>query len=363
MKVVFCTLVLSIYSFLAKGQTQESPSFFISEKGLNVLFVEKDTADLITIKYRLVNDASGIIYDLLSSKSISAHAEGMPRIYGNTLIYEEKGYSKTNKFWSNLKVYNVDQKQENYLSPTITESVSTSFSKALLMPNGNLGVVHLAEKIGPKGRSVRFSSLANGKLQESTIVDSLACECCRTDIILKNDSLFLFYRDSQKDIRDFSYVVSADFGKTFSIPKTVFSDGWLVNACPHSGGTAVEAGGRLLYAYFTATDGQNHIRVVDIASKKLLFDDTSEGVTMPNITVNARNEAVLVYSKPQKMKGRQEFGLQVMNISTGKTHYIFEKGLVLSHPVATTFNGKCYLAFEQETANGLQKVVVKSIKL
>jgi hypothetical protein len=43
--------------------------------------------------------------------------------------------------------------------------------------------------------------------------------------------------------------------------------------------------------------------------------------------------------------------------------FISEKGLVLSHPVATTFNGKCYLAFEQETANGLQKAVVKSIKL
>jgi hypothetical protein len=363
MKVVFCLLILCSCSFFANSQIQESPSFFVSEKGLNVLFVEKDTADLKAIKYQLVSDVSGKTNDVLSSKNISAHAEGMPRVYGNTLIFEEKGHSKTNKFWSNLKVYNLDQNQESYLFPAITESVSTSFSKALLMPNGNLGIVHFAEKIGDKGRSVRFSNLVNGKLQETTIVDSLACECCRTDIILKNDSLFLFYRDSQKDIRDFSYVVSADFGKSFSKPKAVFSDGWVVNACPHSGGTAVVAGGRLLYAYFTATNGQNHIRVVDIAGQKLLFDDTSDGVTMPNITVNARNEAVLVYSKPQKIKGKQEFGLQVMNVSTGKTHYIYEKGLVLSHPVATTFNGKSYLAFEQETAEGLQKVVVKSMKL
>lgn len=80
------------------------------------------------------------------------------------------------------------------------------------LPNGELGIVWLDEKIGVyEGRSVKFTqTLPNGGFSEEVVVDSNACQCCRTVLFVDaNKNIHLTYRNM-------SYSVSTDGGKTFT---------------------------------------------------------------------------------------------------------------------------------------------------
>src|SRR5690606_35627421 len=53
-------------------------------------------------------------------------------------------------------------------------------------------------------------------------------------------------------VRDFARIVSSDSGKTFSVPRMVSNDNWIVDGCPHTGASMSADSDRLEVVWFTA---------------------------------------------------------------------------------------------------------------
>ena len=72
---------------------------------------------------------------------------------------------------------------------------------------------------------------------ENRLIDSRACECCRTALLAgSDDRLWLAYRDlDESSVRDVALVASADRGESFGPPTLVSADAWKLEGCPHSG--------------------------------------------------------------------------------------------------------------------------------
>lgn len=79
------------------------------------------------------------------------------------------------------------------------------------------------------------------------------CPCCRTDLFVDNEkNIHLLYRAIIQDsIRDMEYIVSTDNGKTFSSPKRISKDNWVVFGCPHTGPAMTENKDGIQFPWFT----------------------------------------------------------------------------------------------------------------
>jgi hypothetical protein len=62
------------------------------------------------------------------------------------------------------------------------------------------------------------------------------CECCRPNIIAKNNKLVITFRNWLAGSRDIYYASSIDMGKTFTKAAKTGMGTWKLNACPMDGG-------------------------------------------------------------------------------------------------------------------------------
>jgi hypothetical protein len=112
----------------------------------------------------------------------------------------------------------------------------------------------------PLGTSLRFAHLGgDGRIAEQGVVDELACDCCRTDVVATASGAAMIYRDRSPDeIRDIVVRVQSDSG--WSDPVTLGPDQWRIDGCPVNGPQLAAAGNELAAAWFTAPDGQPRVR-------------------------------------------------------------------------------------------------------
>lgn len=92
---------------------------------------------------------------------------------------------------------------------------------------------------------------ATGELGEEQCIDPRVCDCCQTDLIAtSNGGLLAAYRDrSATEIRDMSFLVFD--GESWSEPKTIHADGWLIQGCPVNGPALASSGNRSSALWFT----------------------------------------------------------------------------------------------------------------
>jgi hypothetical protein len=101
-----------------------------------------------------------------------------------------------------------------------------------------------ARLLGPGGETLR-----------DWVVDPDVCTCCNTRLVpLAGGGAIVVYRGrTPEEIRDNLYAVFD--GETWSPPKTLHDDGWLIPGCPVNG-PAIDARNRLAAAvWFTAAEG------------------------------------------------------------------------------------------------------------
>jgi len=93
--------------------------------------------------------------------------------------------------------------------------------------------------------------------EETVVVDSNACPCCRTNLAAAPDgSVYLAWRhEFENGARDIVVSRSDDSGSSFSEPVRVSEDNWVIEACPHAGpALAVDTEGNVHVSWFTAAD-------------------------------------------------------------------------------------------------------------
>ena len=249
-----------------------------------VTWVERTTTEL-TLVYRVSSDGGrtfGSSGRIALPPTTSAHGEDVPKLVfkgdgtrmvvyslpkptpdalrAGDLLYITS--SDRAKSWTTAKPVHRDT----------TPGKSHSYADLTRLPNGEIGLVWLDEKLpGNEGRSVRFTqTLPGGGFGPEVIVDSNACQCCRTGILVDaGGRIYLTYRDwlsgskgeTTSAIRDISYVVSTDGGRSFSQPKTLGNDRWQIDGCPHSGPQLYNQGGIVYATWYSGAAGQEGIRL------------------------------------------------------------------------------------------------------
>jgi hypothetical protein len=112
----------------------------------------------------------------------------------------------------------------------------------------------------PLGTSLRFALLdGGGKRLEQGVIDSLVCDCCRTDTVATAAGTAVVYRDrSPTEIRDIAVRVRTQAG--WSEPAIMGPDHWQISGCPVNGPALDAAGNDVVVAWFTAADGRGRVR-------------------------------------------------------------------------------------------------------
>ncbi|HEX2166928.1 MAG TPA: sialidase family protein [Longimicrobiales bacterium] len=108
------------------------------------------------------------------------------------------------------------------------------------------------------GSEIRVASSHDGGRTFSTgvVVHRNACPCCRTSLAVSGDTaVAVAFRSAEANIRDMLVVRSTDGGKTFGQPVRVHADAWVIDGCPHAGGSlAYDTQGRLHIAWYTGAE-------------------------------------------------------------------------------------------------------------
>ena len=74
----------------------------------------------------------------------------------------------------------------------------------------------------------------NIKVYESP--DSTICECCRVSVAMKEQNVFVMFRNQLFGKRDLHIITSKDGGRTFNNPEKLGMGTWVLKGCPMDGG-------------------------------------------------------------------------------------------------------------------------------
>jgi hypothetical protein len=107
----------------------------------------------------------------------------------------------------------------------------------------------------------------DGDLGPERLLDDRVCECCQTALVrLRDGTLLACYRDrGEGEERDIAFVLGAgapDGARTWTAPRTVHRDGWVIAGCPVNGPALAAGAGGAGVAWFTlGSGGRPRVRV------------------------------------------------------------------------------------------------------
>ena len=113
----------------------------------------------------------------------------------------------------------------------------------------------------PVGTNLRYARLAaDGGIIDQGVIDSLACDCCPTDVAVTERGPLVAYRDrTPEEIRDI--VVRRHDGSKWTEGVRVGPDNWQIEGCPVNGPAIAARGDDIAVAWFTAAADQPRVRL------------------------------------------------------------------------------------------------------
>ena len=345
-----------------------TPRFTTDSKGKPVLsWAEKDGDKGNYFFFAKSNDGGATFEDKIKvtvPEKFSVHAEGMPKIAfkkdGEILaLFELSKPTPTERFAGNIYFTSSKDEGKTWSEPqTVHDDVTAgkghSFGDISTLPDGQIGFVWLDDKLGKnEGRSVKYrQTLPNGELSPEIIIDSNACQCCRTNLFVDAQKNFhIIYRDLLTDgSRDISHVVSQDGGKTFTDSKVVFDDKWKVNACPHAGPSITQVGGNLYTAWFTGKEDNVGVHLSKNGSGKLMDKIETNRAKHPQVG-NLNGKLVMIWDQSMQ-KGESFFtkiGMKVYEKDgSSKEEWLTPDFMTSTYPVIISTGKNLWIAYEQK---------------
>ena len=345
-----------------------TPRFTMDEKGNPVLsWAEKDGNKQNLFFFAISNDGGSTFEEKISVKvpeKISIHAEGMPKIAfkknGEVIaLFELSKPTLTERFSGNLYFISSKDKGKSWSEPQTVHQDTTagkghSFGDLTTLPDGQIGFVWLDLKLGKyEGRSVKFrQTLPDGKLSNEVVVDSNACQCCRTNLFVDaNNNFHVTYRDMLADgSRDISNTISKDGGKNFSESKTIFDDKWKINACPHTGPGVTQVGKDIYTTWFTGKEGDSGVRLSKNGSGKLMDKVETNRAKHPQVGI-WNNQLVMTWNQSMQKDDKffTKIGIRVFDKQGNfKEQWITPDFMVSTYPVVMSSGKDLLVAYEQK---------------
>jgi hypothetical protein len=114
---------------------------------------------------------------------------------------------------------------------------------------------------GAGGMTLRAAVLdPAGARSHESVLDSLTCDCCQTDVAVGGEGPIVVYRDrSAEEVRDIYLLRAVEHGWTDPVP--VATDGWRVDGCPVNGPAVAASGMDVAVAWFTAAEDRPKVRL------------------------------------------------------------------------------------------------------
>lgn len=230
-----------------------------------------------------------------------------------------------------------------------TAGYDQRYSDISLLPDGEVGIIWLDNRIttATDGAALYISTTKgrNG-FQGEKLISQPCCECCRTDLFVdsKNNIHVLYRGIIQDSIRDMVHAVSTDGGKTFSEPKQINDDHWVLNGCPHTGPAMTENKNGLHFAWYTGGGkvGSFYTRTTDNGKTFTGYDSISHVGRHPQLASMPGGELVIVWDETVTFQNslNKRIGLQLRS-ATGmslQTAFLTPDTDFSSYPVITSLD-------------------------
>ncbi len=216
-----------------------------------------------------------------------------------------------------------------------------------LLKNGEAAVIWLdnRKKSDVEGSGLYYAATSGKKgFVNERMIGEGCCQCCRTDLFVDNkNNLHVLYRGIIADsIRDMVHTVSIDGGKSFSQPKKISNDNWVLKGCPHTGPAMTENKEGLHFAWFTGglKKGSFYTSSKNNGASFVGEDSISQLGRHPQLAVLPNEDIITVWDEAIKTGNRFNslIGVQ-LRASNGKSiskQFITDSSFSATYPVTTT---------------------------
>jgi len=110
--------------------------------------------------------------------------------------------------------------------------------------------------------NIRTATISKtGEVIDDTLVDAKTCDCCQTSAAITPKGPIIVYRDrTDGEVRDI--YISRLLDGSWTIPKSINNDNWVIDGCPVNGPKAAANNNTLAIAWFTAANNIPKVNVV-----------------------------------------------------------------------------------------------------
>ena len=113
--------------------------------------------------------------------------------------------------------------------------------------------------------------LPTGAVIDDTLVDNKTCDCCQTSAAITPKGPIIVYRDrTDNEVRDI--YISRRLDGSWTIPKSIHNDNWVINGCPVNGPKAAAHHNSLVVAWFTAANNIPKVNIIFSKDSGKSFD-------------------------------------------------------------------------------------------
>jgi hypothetical protein len=400
MKHIFCLAILS-FCFAACSHNNRHKALIEAVEAVRIdnipgecHYLTKDNKGNTVLSWvRMINDSTTAFCYATStngktfsspvvipnSGNIEPHGENLPKIIfkpsGEIIALWGAANPNPKNKYSGLMFYtrSLDNgKTWTRAAPLVNDPAGYDqrYYDVALLPNGEVGIIWLDNRktTAQEGSALYFAA-TNGKngFEEGRWIGGPCCQCCRTDLFVdKQGGIHALFRGIIQDsIRDIVHVVSTDGGKTFSKPKRIHQDNWVIRGCPHTGPAMTENKNGIHFAWFTGgkNKGCFYTKTTDDGKSFAGADSISSLGSHPQLTALSNGELMIVWDEMQfiKHKMARRIGIQRRGPegkSEGRT-YITAEDSNASYPVIAPVNetssivaysinksGKDYVAYQ-----------------
>jgi hypothetical protein len=156
-------------------------------------------------------------------------------------------------------------------------------------------------------------------------------------------------------------ITSTDNGETFSKSQILHNDQWKISGCPHSGAVSSTSGKGSLFAWFSGTEKESGIRLVNSEGKKMLV--LNESSAKNAFLADGSQNQVMLWEQNKPEANLTQIAFKKINNNKvsetvwvdGSSNGINSTGLVIDNQLL--------VAYEVKQANKRNSLKVSTVRL
>jgi hypothetical protein len=322
--------------------------------------------------------------EIPGSTNVHPHGENMPKLIfkpsGEIIAVWGAANPNPKNAYSGLVYYSQSfDNGKTWTKPGSLTKDTASFDQryfdVALLPGGEAGIVWLDNrKRSKKEGSGLYYAVTKGinGFGDEQLISEPCCQCCRTDLFIdKKENIHVLYRAIINDsIRDMVHIVSADKGRSFSSPKRISKDNWVISGCPHTGPAMAENSEGLHFTWFSG-GGSAGIYYNNSADNGQSFSsrDNVSGRNSKHCQIaSLSNDSILIVwneSFQHDENSYSRIGIEERGAHGDVMHsaYITPAGSDASFPVIYPVDGGTALIAYTERIKGNEYVMFKQVML